>query len=205
MALRDDILGGTPGWAAPAHEIPAWAAPAAPAMPTAAPIAQTRTAGPAAPGKMVSYAAPLQAGLAAGQSAGPVFDGTEAAVSIGSSTLAGAASGALAGASIGAMGGPIGAGVGAAVGAGAALLTSGVNSWLSLRANKRKRRALEAMKKEAEEREKALAADQAKKDAYAARLQALQGAAAAYQQNAASLQNMMVNNIKLRNLYLGGQ
>ncbi len=146
-----------------------------------------------APSKLATGAASLQAGLAAGQTSGAQnsYDSTDAAISIGGATLAGAASGAM-----------VGGAPGAAVGAVAGALTSSVNAWMSVRAQRRRRRALEALRKEAQEREDMEKMEQRSKDKAAMELQAKQGAAAAYDKNAKELQRMLANNVSLRKLYV---
>lgn len=138
-------------------------------------------------------AASIQAGLAAAAPSGGdgPYDATEAAVSIGSQTAAGALAGAAAGGPIGAL-----------IGGGSALLLSSVNAWMGVRASRRRRRALEQLRNEARAREAREAAQADRDKAHANRLAALQGASVAYDKNAAALQAMMVQNENLRDLYI---
>jgi NADP-dependent 3-hydroxy acid dehydrogenase YdfG len=96
----------------------------------------------------------------------------------------------------------VGTVAGAAVGAGAALLTSSVNAWMSVRAQRRRRRELEALKKELRERETAEKMERDSANAYSARLNSLNGAALAYDKNAGALQRMMTSNKNLLRLYV---
>ena len=105
-----------------------------------------------------SAAGPVLSGLQAGQSAPAGTDLTSSLIGGGVSTLAGAGSGALTGAAIGAAGGPIGAGVGALIGGGTALLSSALNSFLSVRSENKRKREMAKFIKEVE-------AKQAKREA----------------------------------------
>lgn len=197
MALQDEM--GIPGWAAPAHETPGWAAPATSVQAMPGAIGGGRVS-PRPISPAYGYASALQGGLAAGQAsgAGGAFDTTEAAFSMGGATLSGAAAGALAGSMVPGVGTAIGAGVGAMGG----LLTSGVSAWMSIRARRRRRRELEAIKKEILEREAAEKLERDQANAYQAGIYNLNGAAAAYDKNAVALQRMMTSNKNLLRLYV---
>jgi hypothetical protein len=95
-----------------------------------------------------SFALPVMNGLQNSQVPATTDTGTQIAAVAGD-TLAGAASGALSGAAIGAAGGPIGAGAGAAIGAGVALVSSGLNAWLSNKQARSERDRQTALKSDA--------------------------------------------------------
>lgn len=138
-------------------------------------------------------ASSISSGLRASEASsnGEMYDTTDAAASIGSATIAGAAAG-------GAVGGP----VGAFVAGSAAALTSSVNAWLSLRANKRKRAQLEAIKKEAKEREAKEAALTAEEKAYNRSKEAKAGAADMYFKTVDQLQRLAANDKALQQNFI---
>lgn len=138
-------------------------------------------------------ASSIASGLKAGEvgSGQPVYDNTEAAVSIGAATAAGAAGGAIAG-------GP----VGAILGAGAGAISGSVNAWLSLRASKRQRSQMRAIQQEARERQLKEDAMTAEEKEYNRSREAKSGAADAYFKTVSQLERLSTNDSNLKDLFV---
>lgn len=135
------------------------------------------------------------AGLTAGESANPSYDATGALVNVGTSALEGAAAGFVAG-------GP----VGAAVGGGVALVTSGLNAWLSVRDENKRKHDREAILKAAQKRQDKID-NQARMDAlqgmaYDRRQTAFQNASAQASVKMQDIWNILKNNQALKDRYL---
>lgn len=138
-------------------------------------------------------ASALGAGLKAGEvGAGqPTYDSTDAAVKIGSSTVAGAVAGAS-------VAGPWGALAGGAAGA----LEGSLNAWLSLRATKRQRTQMAALKQEALERQAKEDALTAEEKAYNRSRDAAAGSADAYFKTVSQLERLAMNDQNLKSIFV---
>lgn len=138
-------------------------------------------------------ASSIGAGLKAGEAGNgqPTYDMTDAAVKVGESTVAGAIGGA-------AVGGPWGAVAGGA----AAALESSVNAWLSLRASKRQRAQMAAIKKEAQERQAKEDAMSAEQKAYERSRDSKAGAADVYFKTIGQLERLAANDAALKDMFI---
>ena len=153
-----------------------------------------------------SIAGPISGGLTAAAQAGPSYDTPSALVNVGTSTLGGVASGALLGAKIGAAGGPITALGGAAIGGGVALISSGLQAWLNVSQENKRRREIEKFQKQVQEKRRrqdrlarlreSAAEKKARRDA------ALQNRWARTLQYRNQINNLIMNSQELRDRYI---
>lgn len=138
-------------------------------------------------------ASAIGAGLRAGDAGAntPTYDQTDAFVKVGSSTVAGAVAG-------GAVGGPMGAAFGGAAGA----LEGGLNAWLSLRASKRQRSQMNAIRQETRERQAKEDALTAEEKAYNRSQASKAGAADLYFKTVGQLERLAANDANLKQLFV---
>jgi hypothetical protein len=152
---------------------------------------------------VLGIAAPISAGLGAGEAAAtPTVDSGQATINAVETGLAGAATGASAGAAIGAGGGPVGAAVGGVVG----LVAGGVNAYFSVKNARAQKRQEAALIAKAQARQDARDA-QARQDAigqlaYNRRQTALQNLHLAQQNALSNMNDILKNNQDIKDKFI---